>query len=282
MKSKTKSPELHPLEEDPQIPLRSEREVTIELDLADEKEIAEMMRKIEGVIPEKILNRFGAIGDLEEQLQWEKGDLTNDIWLIVEAKKLKNKKGRRYQFLDICYFVTKKFLRNSRSFNTVKAWALTARRYSPEIRAMYSSDLIPFSHFAYAAKRKFDVDSQVTGLKVWQDILQDSLDFYHQHMKYKSVRALEEKFEGVKKSNVKYQTGVYRDREVDMIHPVSIIDLQGDTKPYEDLSLEAEFREFAHKFEGFLHRFSAKYPKFSNTLTQSYTLIRQVIDNLTR
>lgn len=238
----------------------------------DEKDLHEMVTKFDKALPEAIITEFEAIGQYEDFTQWKKGDLTNQIWSVVVAKKLKNKKGVAYTFIDVCYYVSVRFMRGTRSYNTVKAWALTARRYSPAVRKKYSYDILPFSHFAFAAKRIFDVDSSVSGGKVWQDILDFSLDFANRHARVCSVRALENKYETGIKPKRTYVTGLQTSGE-EIITPVTL----ADVKTAVDQSIEDEFEDLVFKLGAFISRFSVKYPMFTDPLSQGYALILNVL-----
>jgi len=96
-------------------------------------EIRTMFLRIEKVVPEDVSARLESVCEIEDKLQWVKGDIVNEIWKNVQGSGVKNERGNPYTFLDVCFFVSGKYLRFSRSFNTVKAWALTARRYSPPL-----------------------------------------------------------------------------------------------------------------------------------------------------
>lgn len=156
------------------------------------EETADMIYAMQRVIPDDVITRFEGIVRVEEMLQWEKGDLTNLIWENVKANGLKDKAGKPYRFQDACYFVSVRFLNRARSYNTVKAWALTARKYSPEERERLHFQDVPFAHFAYAGKNKFDGREAPAR----DEILEWSYEQTQAQSYNVSVSQLEEKFEG--------------------------------------------------------------------------------------
>jgi len=235
-------------------------------------EIRAMIVKIDRVVPEEVAQELENICQIEDHLQWRKGDLVNEIFKNVQGKQLKNKRGNPYTFLDVCFYVSAKYLRFSRSFNTVKAWALTARRYSPEVRAHYQAENLPFSHFAYAAKKIFDVDSS-TGQKRWQDVLDHSVDQMQKLGRQISVTDLEKHFEGKKKVSATYRTGVYEFPSVEItLAPVVIQDVVG-----EDPDIDTEFSEALHKFSGIVTRITVKYPRYSGVIQQGFALLSNAL-----
>ena len=236
-------------------------------------EIRTMFLRIEKVVPEDVSARLESVCEIEDKLQWVKGDLVNEIWKNVQGSGVKNKRGNPYTFLDVCFFVSAKYLRFSRSFNTVKAWALTARRYSLEVRAHYRGEELPFAHFAYAAKKIFDVDSS-TGQKRWQDVLDHSMDQYEKLGRCISVSDLERHFEGKKKTQTTYATGVYEFPSVEVTTvPVAIQDIA----PADDIDVDTEFSEALHKFSGIVSRIVAKHPKYAGAIQQGFALLSNAL-----
>jgi hypothetical protein len=252
--------------------------LTIDLQASrEDSDVRDMFRKIDRVVPDDIRDRFDALFHYEDGLQWERGDLTNTIWQNVQGKKLRNKQGRPYTFLDTCYYISAKFLRGNRSFNTVKAWALTARRYSPVVRALYHADEIPFSHFVYAAQRKFDVDSTQTGEKVWQDILNHSYDQMTALGREISVRELENHFEphAQVNSGSSYKTGIQSPTTNEYTFtPIVLADL--DDQPVLD-NPEIELEEELHKLAGIVSRISTKFPMYAGLVNQGLALITNAL-----
>lgn len=244
---------------------------TVDLyDGIEPNEIADMFKRIKKAIPDEIDDRFTAIGELEEKLQWEKGDLTNTIWANVNGKRLKNRAGRLYTFLDVCFYVSVRYLHGNRSYNTVKAWALTARHYSPKVRAFYNYDVIPFSHFAYAAKRVFDVPGE-NSKKVWQNVLDHSRDQSAKRGRDISVRELEHFFEGVHKSPNRYRSGMMQLSGEEATQPsVNVFDLPLDNNAP---TLELEFAEEMHKLSALISRMTLRYPMYAGLLSQGFSIL---------
>lgn len=254
-------------------------DTTFSIDVAPESsEVGDMVKRIDRILPEPLINEFEGIAAMEDNLQWAKGDLVNRVWENVLAKKLKNKKGNQYTFLDVTYYVSIRFMQGSRSFNTVKAWALVARRYSPAVRQLYHFDEVPFAHFGYAAQRKFDVDSD-TGQKLWQDILDYSYELSQHQGRPASVKQLEQKFEGKRaiKSQFKPTLNDFSHREIDIggveISQLSEIPASTDT-------LEAELGETLHRLSGLVVRFANKYPRISGSVTNAYAVLSNALASI--
>ena len=246
------------------------------IDVSSEpSEVHAMFRSIEKTLDEKFIQSFDSEFALEDRLQWSKGDRTNMIWASVQAKKLRNKQGRPYTFLDICYFVSIRFLRGTRSFNTVKSWALVARRYSPAVRQLYHYDEVEFAHFAYAAQRKFDIDSD-TGQKMWQDVLEYSHTLSQIQGRPASQKQLEARFEGkrITKSQFNPTANEYHVNELDVsgIEASQLVDI-----PASSDTLEAEFSETLHRLSGLVSRISAKYPIFSGSVNNAYAVLSNTL-----
>ena len=243
-------------------------------------EVGDMIKRIDKILPEPLVNEFEGIAQMEDNLQWQKGDLTNRIWENVLAKKLKNKKGVQYTFLDVTYYVSVRFLQGSRSFNTVKAWALVARRYSPVVRRLYHFEDVPFAHFTYAAQRKFDVDSN-TGQKLWQDILDYSWELSQTQGRGASVAQLEQKFEGARatKSRFKPTFNDFSAHEIDIngveIAQLSNIQASPDT-------LEVEMAETLHRLSGLVLRFANRYPSIGGTVMNAYSVLSNALSSIAR
>ena len=254
---------------------------TFSVDVTPESsEVGYMIKRIDRILPEPLVNEFEGIAQMEDSLQWQKGDLTNRIWENVLAKKLKNKKGVQYTFLDVTYYVSVRFLQGSRSFNTVKAWALVARRYSPVVRRLYHFEDVPFAHFTYAAQRKFDVGSD-TGQKLWQDILGYSWELSQAQGRSASVRQLEQKFEGTRatKSSFKPTLNDFNPHEIDIngveIAQLSVIQATPDT-------LEVEMAETLHRLSGLVLRFANKYPKIGGSVMNAYSVLSNALASIAR
>lgn len=246
---------------------------TVDYRTPSDSELAEMFRKISRVVPDDVDNQLSSIANIVDHLQWPLGDLVNEIFKNVQGSGIKNKRGNPYTFLDVCFYVSAKYLRYSRSFNTVKAWALTARRYSPEVREHYHFEDLPFAHFAYAARKIFDVDSS-TGQKRWQDVLDHSIDQMIKLGRLISVTDLEKHFEGRKKATPTYQTGVYEFPSVEVtMAPVVIHDVD----PAADVDIDQEFSEVMHKLAGLVSRIVAKHPIVSGVVQQAFAMLSNAL-----
>lgn len=175
-------------------------------------EVRTMIVDMLAVLSEEMIQYMENIRQVENALQWDRGDAANIIWDAVKQAGLKNKRGEPYTFEDTCYFVSLRFLSGTKSYNTVKANALVSRRFSTAQRQRYKFQDVPFSHFAYAARRKFDLESPVNGKKIWQNILDYS---YRQSIKQGydcTVANLEAEFEGKFKSRSGYVSGIDQTR----------------------------------------------------------------------
>jgi len=64
----------------------------VPVQVPSQSEIGDLFKRIDKVVPVKVSEKFEALYQYEEKLQWENGDLTNVIYDNVLAKKLKNKK----------------------------------------------------------------------------------------------------------------------------------------------------------------------------------------------
>lgn len=244
----------------------------------ESSEVVDMVRRIDKILPEPLINEFEGIAAMVDSVQWSQGDLTNQIWQNVLTKKLKNKKGNPYTFLDVCYYVSVRFLHGSKNFNTVKAWALVSRRYSPAVRQLYHYDEIDFAHFAYASQRKFDVDSD-TGQKLWQDVLDYSWELSQNQGRAASVKQLEQKFEGARasKSQFKPTMNDFNHREID-IGGVEISQLS--EIPADSSTLEAEMAEVLHRLSGLVFRLANKYPKISGSVMNAYAVLSNALASI--
>jgi hypothetical protein len=235
-----------------------------------ENEVAKMFMAFERVIPEEVGQKFESIGILEDHLQWDKGDLTLLIWDIVQANNLKDSKGNPYTFLDVCYFVSSRYLNFSRSYSTVKAWAITARRFTKKTREAYHADELPFSHFAYAGQRRWDEINPDTGQKYWVDIL---LFSYSQYMKFGrncSVRVLSDKYEKektqtslAKATKKQHAPTAYEFTDVNLLvsGPLSDGKAQPQTvQPMKDEALSKELQDLDQRFRSLAQAIAVKFP----------------------
>ena len=175
-------------------------------------DVKTMIKAMTNVIPEELIATLENLSDVAESLQWGRGDCANAVWDIVKTKKLKNKRGEPYTFIDVCYFVAVKYTKGQRSFSTIKGNALVARRFPQAIREMQNYKELPFAHFAYASKKKFEkvqTKGKYQGLKSWQAILDYSWELSQKQLHPPSVDLLKEKFEGIfaKPNPVAYATG---------------------------------------------------------------------------
>jgi len=220
-------------------------------------DVTEMVRRMTQVIPDDLMAVLDKLSDAAEELQWGRGDCANTVWELVQAADLKNIRDESYTFLDVCYFVAVKYTKGQRSYNTIKANALVARRFPSQVREKYHFMALPFSHFAYASRRKFDqmmLTGKYKGKKIWQAILQYSWEVSQKQLYPPSVSLLEEKFEGKRQSKASpYITGVRNPASLSFA-PISLPD-NGNGNVKEAiasdfvLDLEAEFCELVTQLE---------------------------------
>jgi hypothetical protein len=248
-----------------------------------QSEIGDLFRRIDKVVPVKVAERLDALYQLDERLQWQRGDLTNEIYDNVIAKKLKNKAGQPITFFDVCYYVSLKYLRGTRSMNTVKAWALTTRRFSPAVRQYLHHDEIPFSHFVYAAQHKFDAVGD-SGKKVWEEVLNFSWEQSRNLGRDCSVADLEAAFEGKPRPSAKYNVGASVPDDSNQLDappltifsvPEAITEITDDTGAVDTTDLEAQ--EFVRVGMQVLQRYTAKHPKYHDVLMQAFSVIVNTI-----
>lgn len=253
---------------------------TIDVSTTESSDVKQMIRKIEAILPDDLITEFDGIVSGEDRLQWTKGDLTNKIWDNVQAKKLRNGKNKRYTFLDICYFVSIRFLKGKRSYNTVKTWALVCRRYSPAVRQAYHYDEVEFSHFAYAAKKIFDIDNPETGQKRWQDVLDYSFNTSKGRGYDVSESELEFVFESKKRPKTQFQPTVndFSSSEID-VTPIEISQIA--TVPEQSDTLEIEFSEALHRLAGIVHRIGVKHPIIASSVMTGYSILSNALTTIT-
>lgn len=148
---------------------------------------------IEQHADENILNQLSAVGDTLEQMAWKCGWLVEELYVNLQANNYE------VDYLMVCYYVSVVRLRGQRSMNTVKKWALTARFFPPKVAAHYGAQVLPFSHFTYAAS--FDDEKDTNGGLLWAKVLTYSWDRYTDesgYARYATVAELEQEFEGKK------------------------------------------------------------------------------------
>lgn len=249
------------------------------VDMPSQSDIKDLFKRIDKVVPVAVAERFEVIMQYEEHLQWEQGDLTNSVYDNVIAKGLRNKRGEAVTFFDVCYYVSVKHLHGSRSMNTIKAWALTSRRFTPVVRAHFHYDEIPFSHFAYAAQRKFDVQSADTGNKVWEDILNFSWEQSRNLGRDVAVKDLEAAFEGKPRQSPKYQVGsddAFLQSQIDT-KPVAMFDVPATMAGDQTDTVDIEAQEFVRVGMHLLQRFTAKHPMYRDAVMQAFATISNII-----
>jgi len=219
-------------------------------------ELRDLIYNIDKVVSEETIQGFEAIAQEEERRRWEKGDLTLVIWASVQSSNKLN-----YSFLDVCYYVSVKFLKGQRNLNTVKLWALVARRFSPAVRARFHYLDLPFSHFVYAAKQRFDEEIPQTGTKWFEEILDYSWELSQQKGYCVSVRALKEKFEleppAPAKTTVAANVLHNPTRDAFEFGPpieISSLNIAGA------LDIKDEIRELVHKLSGLAFKIPAGNP----------------------
>lgn len=152
--------------------------------------VAKMFSALKKVVPEKDLNTLEGIAAFDTQAMWKIGDIVNSIYTRAQA----GKRTSEYQFNDVCYFVAQACLKGTRSYSTVKGYALTCRRFTPKSRQELHFHDIPFSHFAYAGQAKFEVLCD-DGLPKWHEILEHSYQKSLEAGRQISERELRVKFE---------------------------------------------------------------------------------------
>jgi hypothetical protein len=142
----------------------------------------------------KILEKLSALGDELHQMQWRVGWLTDALY--------KNLIANHYpvDYLFVCYFVSVVSLKGNRSMNTVKKWALIARFFPVKVAKQYNYDVLPMSHFEYAASFN-DLCEPQTGTLVWQAVLDYAWHEYTNSpvSRCPSVNDLKVKFEEARK-----------------------------------------------------------------------------------
>src|SRR5688572_28115833 len=137
----------------------------------DPKTTGVKFHEIEQHADARILDGLSAVGDTLEQMAWKCGWLTDELYRNLIANKIK------VDYLFVCYFVSVTKLKGQRQMNTVKKWALTARFFPERTANYYHRDILPFSHFTYAASFD-DAVNPDTGNKYWEDVLAHSWEFY--------------------------------------------------------------------------------------------------------
>lgn len=131
-----------------------------------------LFKSLRSVTPQELIDKLDGIASYDAQVQWTVGDAVNDIYLRAKSSKLANK----YNFNDVCFFVSIACLGGSRSYSTVKGYAITTRRFPPNLRVAFNYTDIPFSHFTYAGQDKFEEVNKNTKNPYWMDILCWSYD----------------------------------------------------------------------------------------------------------
>jgi len=255
----------------------------LKVDLRPTSEVAEMIRAIDKVVSEEVQQEFEGIAQEQERVQWRMGDLTNEIWSSVLASDLRNEEGKPYTFLDVCYYVSVKYLRRSRSMNTVKAWALTARRFSPKQRDRYRWLDIPFSHFTYAGRAKFDQPNPKTSKKIWSEILDRSWELSQQQGYPASERQLREVFDPDSlpdsKPFIQYHTGVHVGTSLGFA-PVVVDNPVDDVDEAEpEIDYEAELRDTLHRLHGLAQGIAVNNPKRGKVLFQALSMMWNALGN---
>lgn len=166
----------------------------VKIDRVNNKEssLAVKFHEIEEHSSQEIISDLASVGDTLEQMSWRCGWLVNDLYEQLLAN------NHPVDYLEVCYYASVVSLRGQRSMNTVKKWALTARFFSPRVAHKYGSDVLPFSHFVYAAS--FDDQKDQLGKLMWQRILEYSWSYYTNPVngiaRHLSVAELQEHFEG--------------------------------------------------------------------------------------
>ncbi len=249
---------------------KSKQSETQIVEFDDERvNIATLFRDIEKYAPPELLDELSAVGDTLEQMAWKCGWKTDELYRTLEAN------SHKQNYLAVCYYVASTRLRNHRSANTVKSWALTARFFHPKIAKKYGNDILPFSVFTYAASfgmAPFLGEDTVnpfvenkTIAYVWEAVLAYAQAMYYEsgYGKAPSVEKLKEIFEG--------QRGTTKSgsKHIDTFVP----DANTAMLPSPDLALNEEqfsldtFLQALQIVTNGLPKLGSKFPKLSQFLS---------------
>lgn len=227
---------------------------------------------IENHASPKLISELASVGDTLEQMAWRCGWKVNELYENLLAN------GYGVDYLEVCNYVSVVSLRSQRSPNTVKKWALTARFFQPHVAKNYGNDVLPFSHFAYAASFDDQVDS--SGKLLWQKVLEYSWSYYispsNGVSRHLSVMELQEYFEG-KPRNAK--TAVRKGATHSFI-PSSITAMNSaeiEKVVQDDLAqVRLAIQQFESVLRGLLPRISHQHPSVASGLAGVLNLLGKV------
>jgi hypothetical protein len=250
-------------------PAQAERvKVVFDGDLVD---VAQLYRDIEKYAPAELLDELSAIGDTLEQMSWRCGWKTDELYRTLEAN------GHKQNYLAVCYYVAATRLRSNRSANTVKAWALTARFYSPKVARKYGNDFLPFAIFTYAASfgeeawsgeewsSPFLNDTKIKYM--WQAVLTYALGSYYEsgYGKAPTLEKLKEVFEEAKPVKVN-GNGSKSFSRLTPTPDMAIEPMQDEGETTEPFIIQA-FSQALHVVVNSLPAIGRRFPKISEALS---------------
>jgi len=248
-----------------------------------ENETYNLIKDIDGILPETTIRSMEAQAHAENKAQWFRGDMVQLIYATTQEAGLRNHRNQPYTFEDICYYVSVRFYAGVMSFNTIKANAIVAKRFNQADRDYYHAEDLPFSHFAYASKRKFAERNPKTGNFLWQDILEYSHTVMLAKRRAPSRRHLETMYEGKVKKVTVYVTGmppapVPEDEPVmtppthDKIEYVAYQQEREDHEP----SLEMMFVQKVSELEQLAGAILVNFPKIAPVLSPAMKALSDV------
>lgn len=231
-----------------------------------------IFHEIENHASAQLISELASVGDTLEQMAWRCGWKVNELYEDLLAN------GYAVDYLEVCNYVSVVSLRSQRSPNTVKKWALTARFFQPHVAKKYGHDVLPFSHFAYAAS--FDDQVDHTGRCLWQKVLEHSWNHYTNPAngiaRHLSMVELQEYIEGKPpKTKSTVHHGVVHSFFPSSVTALDPVDM--DKLVQDDL---AEIQIAIHQFEsvlrGLLPRISHKNPLVASGLAGVLNLLGKV------
>jgi len=234
--------------------------------------LAVKFHEIEAHASNNLISQLAAVGDTLEQMAWRCGWLVNELYHELLANQYPT------DYLEVCYYVSVVSLRSQRSQNTVKKWALTARFFQPHVARKYGCDVLPFSHFAYAAS--FDDQKDASGKLLWQSVLEYSWGHYINPIngvsRHVSVMELQERFEGKPRKtrvHVPQTMSSFIPSAVSAISPLN----QQEDEPQDDLLVARQvILQFESALHGLLPRLSVSYPSVASGLAGVLSLLGKI------
>lgn len=240
--------------------------------LPRDKNLAVKFHEIEAHASNNLISQLAAVGDTLEQMAWRCGWLVNDLYHELLANQYPA------DYLEVCYYVSVVSLRSQRSQNTVKKWALTARFFQPHVARKYGCDVLPFSHFAYAAS--FDDQKDASGKPLWQCVLEYSWNQYINPIngvsRHISVMELQEHFEGKPRKmrvHVPQTMSSFIPSAASAILP-SVAD--EDEAQDELLVARQAITQFENALRSLLPRLSVSYPSVASGLAGVLSLLGKI------